>query len=499
MTSLLFQRAGACSSGVRFRHWIPLLLLLVLARSSMAEAGTPMRHRLLEGSVFIDDCPPCGRPTVPLRLRGTFDLELIEENPLYARYALQDIDWSTADWGGGVVRITGSGLLRIGGEVALTQEFRLDVTVSMGGTNIARHFTNVTVGVTRPWPNLAVDLKAEESTFTQLFHLSIYSIPLRELWFVTANGFTPGIGGLPLGKYRPAGAVLSLDGRVVLENERLTSRLGLMPVVPPLAVDAIDLLPGGIPVFSLRDPIFSETLGELDSGTLLTGEGIVYRRVKDLLEPFRPVPVPGIDPGLDGVQVMDDGEVLFSTVSNVSVQGGVLDHGDLLGSKGRVVRRFKELVAAFQPQFIPGQADGGVDAFHVWPHGEVWFSVVDGFNSATVGWVRQGDVVSDGGWVVYRNLELLEGFQPLEDLADFGLTGLFVVTDAGTPPDGAVLPLPRLGEEVLLEWKGPGRVFQVESSRAWDLPFQTNSPVLPDRVWSVGKPGSEGWYRVRSW
>lgn len=497
MATSPFQRAGVRSPLVWFKCWIPLLVILVWP--SMAQAGTAVRHRLLEGSLFIDDCPPCGRPTIPLRLRGTFDLERIEENPLFARYALQNIDWTTADYGGGIVRITGTGLLKIGGEVALTQELRLDVTVAMVGTNIARHFTNELVGVTRPWPNLAVDLIAEEQTFTQLFHLSIRSIPLRELWFVTANGFTPGIGGLPIGNYRPAGDVLSLDGRVVVENERMTSRLGLMPVVPPLAVDAFDVLPGGIPVFSLRDPVFSETLGDLPSGTLLTAEGKVYRRAGELLEPFHPVPVPVTDPGVDAVQVMDDGEVIFSTNISVPVEGGVLDHGDVLGSQGRVVRRFKDLVAAFEPQFVPGAADAGVDALHVWPHGEIWFSVAQEFNSATVGSVRQGDIVSDGGWVVYRNLELLEGFQPLEDLADFGLTGLFLVTDAGTHPEGAVLTPPQVGEDVLLEWKGPGRVFQVEFSPAWELPFQPNSPVLPDRVWSVGKPGNEGWYRVRSW
>ena len=52
----------------------------------------------------------------------------------------------------------------------------------------------------------------------------------------------------------------------------------------------------------------------------------------------------------------------------------------------------------------------------------------------------RGDGVGDRGWIVYRNRELLERFQPLKDLADFGLEGLFGVTDASEAP-----PATRMG------------------------------------------------------
>lgn len=482
------------------------VFLFVLAGAPVAarpqSVTMPIHHRLLEDSWFIDECPPCGRPTIPRRLRGSHSIQLLSENPLFSRYALSNIDWVTQDLGGDPVRITGSGELTIGGEVVVVQEVRLQVTLATGSTNILRHFTNSSPAVTRSWPNVAMDLAAEETTFTQVFHLSVRSAPLREFWFTTAHGFTPG-NALPVpkpdGPYRPAGDILSPDGRVILPNSVLTEQLGLMPPTPPLAVDAFDQLPGTQSLFSLREAVFSETLGDLPSGTLLTSSGSVFRRLKDLLAPFQPVLKPESDPGLDAVQVLDSGEVLFSTASDVATEREILGHGDVLSSTGQVRHRLKELLAAFQPIAGGTTTQPGLDALHVWPHGEVWFSVVNGFDSATVGPVHPGDLLSSGGWIVYRNLELLERFQPLEDLADFGLTSLFVITDTSPAAPAASLGSPRVGPDVQLNWTGSGRVHQVEYTPDLTLPFLPASPMLPASTWTHPQTGSNGWYRIRSW
>lgn len=493
------------------RRWPPARRLgralgfgLALVFPTMLAQSGPARHRLLEGSFLVDDCPPCGRPTIPQRLRGTHQLRRVAENPLFTRYALSDIDWQTSDAAGEAVRITGSGELTWGGEVALVQELRLHVTLATRATNVVRHFTNSTPFVTRPWPNLAADLTAEETTFTQVFHLSLRSIPLRDLWFTTAHGFTPGkdpVPSQPPGSYRPAGDVLSLDGRVVLANEALTGRLGLMPPTPPLALDAFDQAPGTRSVFSLRDPVFSETLGDLPSGTLLTREGVIFRRLKELLAPFQPTGPWATDPGLDAVQVLDDGEILFSTVTDVPTERGRLGHGDVLGSRGQVRHRLAELLAPFQPLPPPGGGTPmpGLDALHVWPHGEVWFSVAEGFASANLGFVQAGDLLSSGGWRVFGNLELLEQFAPLEDLADFGLTSVRAITDATPPPPPAWLRTPAVAADVDLSWAGPGRVHQVEHSPGLGQPFVPVTPILPFTNAVRPAAGPHGWYRLRSW
>ena len=70
---------------------------------------------------------------------------------------------------------------------------------------------------------------------------------------------------------------------------------------------------------------------------------------------------------------------------------------------------------------IPVEADYGLDAIYVWSSGEIWFLIEEGFVDQNLGAIMPGDLLSDQGMVVYRNLELLGAFAPLEDLADFGL------------------------------------------------------------------------------
>jgi hypothetical protein len=382
--------------------------------------------------------------------------------------------------------------------VALTQRVLLDVECLMGTNRLRRHFTHETPGMLRALPNLGVDLAAVETTWTQVLRMSLRSAPLRELWFVTDQGFTP--GRLPGEGYHPAGDVLSMDGRVAVPNQRLTSRLGMMPIVPPLGVDGLKILPGGRVLFSLRDRQFSEVLGELPSGALLTSDGTVFRSPLDLLKPFHPI-WPAEDPGLDAVQVLDDGTVLFSTVRDVPTTRGIQSHGDVLDSHGGVRHGLKSLLAAFDPVWESGLdlAQVGLDAVHEWPHGEVWFSVVRGFQSKGVGAVRGGDVLSDRGWIVYRNLELMEGFEPVEDLADFGLGDFWVLTDGVGSAVTVRIRVPPMGDGVHLEWNGTGRVWQVEASVRLEGPYSPAGPVQCETEWTGAMGEGGGYFRVRGW
>src|SRR4030095_14406029 len=100
-----------------------------------------------------------------------------------------------------------------------------------------------------------------------------------------------------------------------------------------------------------------------------------------------------------------------------------------------IVKSNYELLAKFHPANT--NIDYGLDAVYVWPSGEIWFSTEDGFSGADLELYRPCDLLSDHGYVVFRNLELVGAFAPMEDLADFGLDGLFIVTDvtpSASPP-----------------------------------------------------------------
>jgi hypothetical protein len=221
-----------------------------------------------------------------------------------------------------------------------------------------------------------------------------------------------------------------------------------------------------------------------------------------LTEAFQFVGEP-TDLGLDAVHVLSDGEIWFSvrTTAFSEMLGLTISAGDVLSDRGYVVRSAKELFANFSPD--QPETDIGLDALYVWLGGEIWFSVETGFIDATLGWVQPGDILSDQGFVAVRNLDLTQGFSPLEELADFGLDGVWVVTDIGPPVlQPAVLEIPRLaGNDVDLAWLGSGRVYQVE--RASDLagPYIPLTPILPVLQWRdrIESPRGSHFYRVSQW
>jgi hypothetical protein len=288
---------------------------------------------------------------------------------------------------------------------------------------------------------------------------------------------------------------------VVKRNADLFTSVGAFPPVPNLGLDAVDILPGGEIAFSLGSGIYSTTLGQLQNGDLLSTRGRIIRRNQDLLAAF----VPGTtnDLGLDAVHVLDTGEILFSISTNVlsSHLQATLHRGDLLSSAGTFVRSNQQLLARFHPA-SPAN-DYGLDAFYFWPSGEIWFSTETGFQDTALGAVLAGDLLSDQGYIVFRNLELLNAFAPVEDPMDFGLDALYIVTDA-TPPalDPLTINAGRSAGSARLTWQGSGRVFQIERADAVTGPFQPLSPILPDLFFDdLGSltNGAQSYYRLRKW
>jgi hypothetical protein len=465
-------------------------------------------YSLLSGSRLTDECPICDRIPIVVPLQGTFSLQLMEENPLYSIYAWNTIAWTAATPGGISYRITGHGLYQVGGEVALLQDLSLEVFIDNGWTNQRCFFTitNGTRQVPRAWPLLEITVDQTNGTEVQQYRLELVAAPVREIWFSTTAGFTPG-ASTPWTNHVSSGDLVSSTGRVVKRNQELTQRLGMMPSPDPsgLGLDAVDILPGGEIAFSIETDVFSESLGPLHQGDVLSDRGRVVRGYADLIAPFGLMP-PVADPGLDALQILDSGEIYFSVkTAFYSERLGVwIQRGDLLSSGGRVVKTEKELLSRFHPSALLKEC--GLQAVFVWPGGEVWFSLEEGFQDDLLGDLRPGDLLSDRGELLYRNRELLREFQPLEELVDFGLDALYVVSDALAPAQATVSwtasrPDPATGD-LPLQWKASGRLYQLEKATNVLGPWPSLSPIMPDSQFTDTNAltlSPQAFYRLRQW
>jgi hypothetical protein len=484
------------------------VLLAGWARCFGQSAQSSLHYELLDGSELTDECPICGRPTIVAPLRGSFELRLLGETPIGATYAVEDIRFTSGSAAGAAYEMRGSGVLQIGGEVALVQRMSLTNQISKsGGSDVTTNAIMVNeVGLLeRRQPMLQIHLRQTNGTLTQVYELQIAAAPLREVWFSTTATFhsalSPGASNAFSG-----GDLLSSTGRAVRRNHELVGPLGVMPPTPDLGLDAVGLLPGAVLAFSTEEDAFSETQGPVHHGDIVSDRGNILLRNQDVLNAFA-VPGPAPDAGLDAMQVLPaDGagtnEVWFSVERDVFSDrlGKALHRGDLLSSRGEVIRSNAQLVERFQP--VNSFFDFGLDAIYVWPSGEIWFSTELGFVGANSQTFNAGDLLSDQGYVVYRNLDLMKPFAPLEDLADFGLDAVWIISDVSRP-DAA----PRLTEirrskgSIELRWQGQGRVFQVESAEDITGAFLPASPIGPELNWTDSTAAGTGnrFYRLRQW
>jgi len=298
--------------------------------------------------------------------------------------------------------------------------------------------------------------------------------------------------------------LIASTGRVVKDHQLLSGQLGVMPPAPDLGLKDIDVLPGGEIVFSIEQDVFSESLGPLSQGDLVSNQGRLVATNAQLIAAFDPDKGTG-DVGLSGVQVFDSGEIYFSVQTNFLSQslGRMIGPGDLLSTRGVVVRSNAELLARFFPA-EPGK-DYGLACIYMWPSGEIWFATQNGFTSTNGQTYLGGDLLSDQGYVVYRNLDLLGPFAPVEDLFNFGLDALFVVTDVtASPPSGKLtsITVDQQTGGVTVQFNGAGKVWQLERAASASGPWTPASAIGTDLsladngVWT-NLP--QGFYRVRQW
>ncbi|GMU80616.1 MAG: hypothetical protein AMXMBFR47_04870 [Planctomycetota bacterium] len=396
--------------------WLRLCAALTIAgvsATALADLRPPTLYRFLEGTQISSPV----NPAIPLT--GRMDLVPDPGGPVPDRYRV--IRFRAV--GPLQPPLEGAGEYWIGvdplGNAA--HQMILDIESDAG----IRHFDSGVVPRLSRFPMIEIRLAEVPGPIDN--ELIIIAAPIEQVWFSTEMGFHPDTGG-----YVSEGDLINNGGRVVATNHHLTRNLGIMPIPPDIGLDAllsveVDTPHGWEQWFSANQDVFSERIGMLYAGDLLSERGDVVRRNADLIAAFQPGPVPR-DVGLDAIGNGSCRCLWFSVEQDFWSEslGMMVGHGDLLAEHGEIMARNAKLLEHFQPAHPT--VDLGLDAYHYrWDTGEFWFLLRDGFDDMRWGWISDGDLLSDSGWIVYRNLRLVERFHPLEDAANFGLDALHVV------------------------------------------------------------------------
>jgi hypothetical protein len=467
----------------------------------------PWTYTLTSESSLTDECPVCDRVPIVVPLRGTFQLRLLENGPLFSTYSIEAVALNGGSTNGPQYSVTGKGTYRIGGEVASVQELFLEVQIGNAAATNLCYLTNSPAQPVRGWPMIRVDAVQTNGTITQQYSFEIAAAPLREIWLSTGKGFFSQLWNAPTNRVS-SGDLVSSTGRIVKRNSELLGKLGFMPVVPDLGLKDFDILPGGEIAFSLEQPQFSETLGELTTGDLLSDGGKVLKKWGALLEPFSPNPLQ-VPPGLGAAQVQNGGEIYFSAQNGFFSDklGTPITSTDLLSDFGFVVKKGAQFLSSFALK--DPSLDCGLAAVFVWPvpFQETWFFTRKGFSDVNSNFFAPGDLLSDRGYVVFRASELLTKFYPLDPTADVPMDGLFVVTDStsNTAAGESMLSQPVSTNDpsasVRLDWTSSKRVYQVEKAESAGGPFLPVSQIGTDHTYidNGALTNSQGYYRLRTW
>lgn len=462
----------------------------------LAQGTNRVAYTVLDGSILVDDCPICGRPTIEEPLRGTFDLVSRQITPPYSRYDVTNIDF-VAGAGTGLERhITGSGAYVRFEEFAILQDMTLAVQIKDAYTNRTAYFTNESRSVSKSFPLIDISLDQTNPIPSQRFAIRLFAAPVREIWFSTTRSLNSTNRPPPTNQIS-AGDLISNHGRIVKRNQELARNLGVMPPVADLGLDAVQIVKRGEILFSLPQNVFSETLGLIQHGDLLSSRGAIVRSNQQLLAAFHPVTTN--DAGLDAFRFQPTGEILFSIQSNVLTASGTkLSRGDILSDQGYTFAAHQRLMANFHPTVTNN--DFGLDAFQILPSGEIWFSVEEGFTDIQIGAVKAGDLLSSFGFRVLKNEDLVAAFAPSDPSIDYGFDALFVITD--TEPVRLAprfVQLAATNGALHLKWDGDGAVFQIERATDPSGPWTTCSPLLPDLSWDRACTEPSAFFRLRQW
>ncbi|MDX2199749.1 MAG: hypothetical protein SF069_12365 [Phycisphaerae bacterium] len=238
-----------------------------------------------------------------------------------------------------------------------------------------------------------------------------------------------------------AGQLITQGDECRDDGERLLLHAEMVANFCPEAVSnfGVDALhrTGILVWFSTEQSWFDECLNQLiTDGDLLNIDGGVITNAQ-LLFPFA-LPPPLLPPGLDAVHLNFDisanggpppNNSIWFSIEDDAFSGSIgvmLQHGDILSTNGTIVATNQELIQNFCPK--PVQPDVGLDALYLPRNGEIWFSIEDSFFSECLGLqINEGDLLSNAGYVVKREADLLAAFGPIVPGAqDAGLDAIWI-------------------------------------------------------------------------
>jgi hypothetical protein len=153
----------------------------VLTFCGLAQIQTSQPYTLIKGSQLTDDCPICDRIPIVVPMTGTFDLRMLEENPLETRYELSDIALRAGANPGSEYQVLGNGSYQVGGEVAVLQDVFLELEISNGFSKTKAQCVNPDRTWTSQWPKLQIYVDQTNGTPAQVYHLALVAIPVPQV------------------------------------------------------------------------------------------------------------------------------------------------------------------------------------------------------------------------------------------------------------------------------------------------------------------------------
>jgi hypothetical protein len=165
----------------------------VIAPAAAGE-GNSISYVLDKGSDYEVGCfGPCMCPVLSLPLKGSFVLTPTVFDGLFWNYAITDVDFVSGQ-GSSVLRITGSGVYKIGGEFALQQQLSLDLSV---GDQPEQHFDSGFLVGGRDFPGIYLSLSVNG------FACFDTAMTFRSIPSVVSIGGSGGLFGRPIVQPNP--------------------------------------------------------------------------------------------------------------------------------------------------------------------------------------------------------------------------------------------------------------------------------------------------------
>ena len=235
---------------MRVHALAPLLLLALTTFGAQARAGQTdstnvQQHYVLSSeSRYMTGCfGMCACPVILTSgLKGTFDLRHVGFDGLYDNYDVLNVRWTAQDTTA-TISMQGSGTYRVGGEVAIQQQMKLDLTVG-GGAPL--HFDSGLVSGGGSFPRITIDISLHQNTACKdtVMHVDaddpVSAVPSTaanmRLGFaqMSSNPFSNGVLlHLTLPRAAPVRlTVYDLQGRVVrVLSKQVWMPAGIHPVV----------------------------------------------------------------------------------------------------------------------------------------------------------------------------------------------------------------------------------------------------------------------------